>query len=324
MRLSTVGLAASRFTLALAVILLFSSNTFAQHSGGGSSASAGSSGGGGSHGGSSGGGSATSGGGHSSGGSSSHSSGGSVSHSSGGSSSHSSSAHTSSSGSASSRSNTSHPGTPHSNTASNNLHSVHAPSTGARGQAQPPQKHGFFSFLRHHVPMPLPKPEPKPAPKEPVAKVRPPLCFRGPCPVCPVGHLHGGSGCGGTFIRERIRRVCMAGESWINGACLQQSWYQDQCAGLRVMMERQAERMHAAQLDRQITCSIGPWQQCSDLTSSAESEAGFYQQLQNRYLACQRRSPVPLPHNGLFPGYSTGLSFNSLSFELDHHLEDHH
>jgi hypothetical protein len=325
MRLFTAGLAASRFTLAVAVILLFSPNSFAQHSGGGGSSGGGSasaaSGGGGSHGGSSGGGSASSGGGHSSGGgSSSHSSGGSASHSSGGSSSHSSSAHSSSSGSASSRSDTSHPSTPHSNTASNNLHPVHAPSTGSRGQSQTPQKRGFFSFLRHHVPMPLPNPpNPKPEPKEPVARVRPPLCFRGPCPVCPVGHMHGGSGCEGTFIRDRIRRVCPAGESWINGACLQQTWYQDQCAGLRTMMERQAQRMRAAQLDRQITCSIGPWQQCSDSTTSAESEAGFYQELQNKYQACQRRSPTPLPHTFRIPGYSAGLSSNSLSFELDHH-----
>jgi len=291
MQLSYAGFAALRFSLALAVILLLSPNTFAQHSGGGGSASAGSSGGG-SHGGSSGGGSASSGGGHSSGG-------GSSSHSSG-SASHGSTAHSSSSGSAASHSGTTHPSASHSNTASKNLHSVHAPSTGSSGKAQPPQKHGFFSFLpflRHHVPVPLPNPpQPKPEPKEPVAELRHPICFRGPCTVCPAGQVHGANGCGGNIIQNRIERRCPAGESWTGGGCLLQTWYQDECGGLRTMMERQAQRTHAAQLDRQITCSIGPWQQCSDLTSSAESEAGFYQALQNRYQACQRRSPTALPH----------------------------
>lgn len=334
MQLSSVGLAASRFTLALAVILLLSPNTFGQHSGGGgsssgSSASAGSSGGGGgSHSGSSGGGggSASSGGGHSSaGGSAAPSSGGSGSHISGAAS-HSSSGQSSSSGAASSHSGPSRSGPSHSNPASNNLHSIHTPSTGSRGLAPASPKRGFFSFLRHHVPHPLPDPpQPKPEPKGPVAELRHPICFRGPCTVCPAGQVHGANGCGGNIIQNRIERRCPAGESWTGGACLLQTWYQDECGGLRTLMERQAQRMHAAQLDRRITCSIGPWQQCSSLTSSAESEAGFYQELQNRYLACQRGSPTRLPRNGFrIPGNSAGLSLNSLSFELDHHLGDPH
>jgi hypothetical protein len=137
--------------------------------------------------------------------------------------------------------------------------------------------------------------------------------------------MHGANGCGGNIIENRIERRCPAGEYWANGGCLLQTWYQDECEGLRMMMERQAQRMHAAQLDRQITCSLGPWQQCSNLTSSAESEAGFFRELQNRYLACQRRSPATLHYNGFrLPGYSAGVSLNSLSFELDHHLENHH
>lgn len=304
MRLSNVGVSVLHFTLALAVILLFSSNTLAQHGagGGGSSAGAGSSGGGGggSHGGSSGG-SASSGGGHSSGGSSSHSSTG----------------HSSSAGSASSRS-----GTSHSNPASNNLHSIHAPSTGSRGQAQTSQKRGFFSFLRHPVRKPEPNPaQRKPEPKQPVAELRRPICFKGPCPVCPAGQVHGVSGCEGTVLRDRIRRVCPAGESWINGACLQQTWFQDECGGLRMMMERQAQRMQSAEQDRQITCSTGPRDQCTDLTSQAASEAGFYRELQNRYQACQRRSPMGTHFSGGFriPGYSAGLSFDSLSMGLGRH-----
>jgi hypothetical protein len=308
MRLPRGSVSALHFTLALAVALLFSSHTFAQHSGGGGggSASSGSSGGGGgSHGGSSGG-SSSSGGGHSSG---------------GGSSSHSSAGHGSGAGSAASHSSTSHAGTSHSNPShSNTARSVHAPSTGAQGKTQTSEKRGFFSFLRHHVPKPEPKPEPTPKPTELVAKARPPLCFKGPCAVCAPGKVHGGSGCEGTDLRDRIRRLCPAGEYWAGGGCLQQTWYQDECGGLRTMMERQAKRVREAEQDRQISCVLGPREQCSDFTSSAESEVGFYQVLQNRYQACQRRLPTGPRYNGFrVPGYSAGVSFDSLSLGLGRH-----
>lgn len=310
MRLSTVGVSALRFTLALAVALLFSSNIFAQHSGGGGSGGASSSGGGGgSHGGSSGG-SVSSGGGHSS---------------SGGSSSHSSSGHSSSAGSAShsgpSHSGTSHSGTSHPNAShSNTAQSNHVPTAGTQSKTQASQKRGFFSFLRHHVPKPEPAPvAAKPEPKEPVAELRRPICFRGPCTACPAG-VHGGSGCEGTVLRDRERRVCPAGEYWAGGGCLQQTWYQDDCGGLRTMMDRQAKRMREAEQDRQISCALGPRQQCSDFTTSAESESGFYQELQNKYQACQRRSPTGPRYNGFrVPGYSAGLSFDSLGFGLGRH-----
>ena len=306
MRLSKDSVSALYFTLApaaLAVVLLFSSNTFAQHSGGGSASSGSSGGGGGSHGGSSGG-SASSGGHSSGGGSSSH-----------GSTGHSSAGHSSSAGSASSHSGTSHSNPPHSNTA----RSIHSPGKGAPGTDPASQKRGFFSFLRHHVPRPLPNPtEPKPEPKEAVARVRPPLCLKGPCPVCPAGHFHGGSGCG-TDLHERVRRLCPVGEYWATGGCLQQTEYQDECGGLRTMMERQAKRLREADQDRQISCVLGPRQQCSDFTDSAASEAGFYQALQNRYQACQRWLPTGPRYNGFrVPGYSAGLSFNSLGLGVGH------
>jgi hypothetical protein len=305
MRLSKDGVSALYLTLApaaLAVILLFSSNTFAQHSGGGGGSSGGASssggGGGGSHGGSSGG-SVSSGGGHSSG---------------GGSSSHSSAGHSSSAGSASSHSGTSHSNTAHSNTVRPN----HAPNKGAQGKTETSQKRGFFSFLRHHVPKPETKPAPTPKPTELVGKVRPPICLKEPCPICPAGG-HGVGGCERTDLRDRNRRVCPAGEYWAAGGCLQQTFYQDECGGLRTMMERQAKRAREAEQDRQISCVLGPRQQCSDFTSSAESEAGFYQELQNRYQACQRRSPTGPRYNGFrVPGYSAGVSFDSLGMGMGH------
>lgn len=313
MRLFSIGFAALRFTLALAIILLLSPNTFAQHSGGGSAG--GSSGG--SHGGSSGGSS-------SSGSSGSHSSGGgSSSHSSSG---HSATGHSSSAGSASPHSGTSHSSSSHSSAShsgtshSNTARSIHEPSKGMQGKTETSHKHGFFSFLRHHVPKPEPKPtKPKPEPKEPVAELRRPICFRGPCPVCPAGQVHGRNGCGGNVIQNQIERRCQAGEVWTNGGCFQETWYQDECDGLRMMMEQQAQRMQAAEQDRQIYCALGPWQQCSDSTISAASEAGFYRELQNRYQACQRRSPTPLPHSSFrVPDHSAGFSFDPLGLRLSH------
>lgn len=135
--------------------------------------------------------------------------------------------------------------------------------------------------------------------------------------MCPAGRFHGGSGCEGTGLRDRVRRLCPAGEYWAAGVCLQQTSYQDECGGLRMMMERQAKRVREAEQDRQISCALGPRQQCEDFTSSAESEGGFYQVLQNRYQGCQRRLPTGQHYNGFrVPGYSAGFSFDSLGFGL--------
>jgi hypothetical protein len=277
MRLPIVCLAALRFTLALAVILLFSSNALPQHSAGGGGSSGGGSasgGGGGSHGGSSGG---------------SVSSGSSAGSSSSGSSSHSSSVHSSSSAPASSQSGVR-------GTQPNTSHSILNQNTEV-------QKRSFFSFLWH----PFRRPEPAPAPTvKPVADLRRPVCFKGPCAVCPT------RGCGGAVIASNItRRPCGAGEFRNGGACLQQTSLDD-CSGLRMMMERQAQRVQATEALRQSACSTDP-QQCSASTSSAESEAGFYRALQQRYQACRRRSPMALPFSGFrVGGYSTAVSFESV------------
>jgi len=276
MQLSIVGPAALRLTLALAVTLLFSSNALSQHSsgGGGSSGGSSSSGGGGSHGGSSGG---------------SVSSGSSASHGSGGSASHSSTAHPPSSA----------PGSPHSGvrgTQSNASHSMRGPNSGV-------QKRGFFSFLLY----PFKRPKATPAPTvKPVADLRRPVCFKGPCPVCPE------RGCEGTGVvnnANRFHRFCAAGEARGGGACLQQPFLDD-CSSLRMMMERQAQRTQAAEAARQSMCSTDP-QQCSATTSASESEASFYRELQERYQACRRKSPTAFSFGGFGArGYSTALSFD--------------
>jgi hypothetical protein len=278
----SLDLEAFRFLLAFAVILFFSSNTLAQHGSGGGGSSGG--GGGGSHGGgSSGGGSSSSGGGHSSGGSGSSGSGG---HSSGG---HVSSGH----GSATSPS-----------------YSVRGPNAEMRGKTGT-EKRGFFSTLRH----PFRKPQPKPDEKL-TADLRRPICFRGPCAMCPTGIARGG-GCGGTVVATYARRSC-AGGVWNGGACFQQSRFPYDCNAERVAMEQQAQRMHAAEAAQQSACSTGSGQDCSDRTSVSQNETSAYRTLQAQYQACQQRSIGVNPFGHSISGHSQGLSSGPLNFDLEY------
>jgi hypothetical protein len=282
---------AAHFALVFAVFLLFSSNTFAQHSSGGGGSSGGSAssgGGGGSHGGSSGGSSSS--GGHSSGGSSSHGS----SATAGG--------HGASSGSHSPRS-----GPSHSSPASG-AHSVREPNTAVRGKTGT-EKRGFFSLLRH----PFRKPQPKPEPAAKLAAdLRRPICFRGPCTVCPTGLGRGGGGCGGAVVANNYgHRGCAAGEGWNGIACLEQNHFPYDCGSQRTAMEQQAQRMHAAESAQQRACSTGSKQDCSDLTSTSQNEASLYRNLQAQYRSCQQRGRTVTPFgHSAGAGYSQGLSFD--------------
>ncbi len=305
MRLSNLRLgfcpAAAHFALALAMVLLFSSNTVAQHSsgGGGSTGGSSSSGGGGSHGGGSGG---------------SSSSGGSGGHSSGGSSSHGSSGHSSSTGSTSSRVGASHPSSSHSgvlDSHSGATHSMREPNAGMRGKSGT-EKRGFFSILRH----PFRKPQPKPEPRL-TADLRRPICFRGPCPICPTGLARGRVGCGGSVVYAH--RGCAAGEGWNGIACLEQNHSPYDCSAQRMAMEQQAQRMHAAEASQQSACSTGTKQECEELTSGSQNEATLYGTLQARYRSCQQRGlrVNPFGHSAS-AGYSQGLSFYPLEFDSEY------
>jgi hypothetical protein len=77
-----------------------------------------------------------------------------------------------------------------------------------------------------------------------------------------------------------------------------------------MMMERQAQRMQEAEAARQGACSTDP-QQCSASTSSAESEASLYRDLQSRYQACQRRAPTAVPFNSFAARSYAAFSFES-------------
>lgn len=312
MRLSSPCLAALRFTLALAVTVVFSSPVLAQHSSTSSSSSSGggssSSGGGGSHSSSSGGSSSSgsSGGSHSSGASSSSSH--ASSHSSGGSVSHGSSGHSSSAAPASSHPSVREP-------RSNSVHSVREPNTGMRARTEPAEKKGFFSFLRHPFHRPARKPV---APTPVVTDLKRPICWRGHCPVCRAGQTRVGGGCGGTAVATNTRNFCPLGEAWNGNACLLQTSFPYDCSALRRSLQQQEQRMQAAQAAQQSACSAGPSQDCSDLTSTSQSEASRYQTLRDRYRMCQQRSfnvnPFGRTTNSV---YSPGLLFDPFEFELD-------
>jgi hypothetical protein len=294
-------------SLCLAAVLIFSPALAAQHSSGGGSSGGGSGGGGGSH--------TSSGGSGSSGGSasshnSSGSSGGSVSHSSSGS--HSApisqggSVHSSGSGIGGSRSVVS---SPHSNAPN----SIRQPNSGPRTKHETVGKKGFFSFLRRPMRRPQPKAEPKP---KPVADLRGRLCFKGPCVVCPTGGVHGG-GCLSGLDPQRRNNFCSAREIWNGGVCLLQTRFVDDCSGLRFAMERQAQRMQAAESAQQSACASAATQECSDLTNTSLAETSLYRALQSRYRQC-RQSITAYPFGGTAVwSYASGLSFDGLVTDGD-------
>lgn len=294
-------------SLCLAVVLIFSSAAFSQHSSGGgggsSSGGGGGSGGGGSHGGSSGG--SSGGGSHSS---ASGSSGSSSGHSSGGSNSHNGSS--------------SHSAIARNANSVSRLNSLHGPSernprtpgkSGLADRVTP--KRTLFSFLRH----PFRKPEPKP---KSVADLRHRICFNGPCPVCPTGATGGRGGCTGIPIPEHRHNFCSQREIWSGGACLAGTNFLDNCSGLRLAMEHQAQRMQAAQASQQQACAastqVAPSQECSALSRTAQSEASLYRTWQERYNRCQQgsRTAYPSSVNGIrMLRYSRGGLIEPLAME---------
>ena len=295
MRLSSVSFAG---------ILLISCLAFAQHSSGGGGGGGGGSSSGGSHGGggSSGGSSGYSGGGHSSGGSSiGHSSGGGGSHNYGGASVRSGIGRSGGSGSNSAI--TLHSGIR--GTEASLVRPSREPVGALQLRTLPPEKRTFVSFLRH----PFRKPEPKT-----IVVVRPPGCFKGPCRVCPIGQVHSGVGCVGARVPLRTGNVCSHRQIWAGGECLAQTPFIDHCSALRMQLERQAQRMQAAQSTQQNACVHGRSQACSNAAATYQSEEGFYRSLQERYRRCLggsyalRTNPVP----------GTALSFDPLRVELDY------
>jgi hypothetical protein len=246
-------------SLSFATLLLIPSLMLAQHSSGGGS-------GGSSGGGSSGGGSHSS----SSGGSSSSSSSGSSHSSGGGSGSHGSASHGSSSAMFSrSGERTS---------ASNEAH-LHQPSAVSQARTVQPEKRSFFSFLRH--------PFHKPEPKHFVYGLRRPVCPNGHCSVCPGGQVRMGNTCIGGVVPRYTNNYCSREEIWRGGSCLLNTNFLADCSGLLLALQRQEQRVQAAESVRQSACMNGGAPECSGATRERESEENLYQSLEMRYRRCQ-------------------------------------
>lgn len=299
--------------ISLATILLFSSVVFAQHSGSGNSA--GSSGSGssgassvssGSHGG----------GGGSSGGGSSYSGGGG--HSAGGAGgSHSSSGHSSAGGS------TTHAGiSGSSGRGSNSVISTRPGSRPVAGPAIPArvprggfqlttvnEKRTFASFLRHPFRKPVPKT---------VIVFHPPFCLKGPCRTCPPGQVRSGGGCVAAPVPV-YRNVCSHREIWNGGACIGQTPFLDPCLGFRAALDRETQRMQAAQSEQQNACAQAESQACSEATAAFQNEASVYRLLEEKYRQCRlnSRSAYSTRMSG-FPRYGLEASFDPLRFEMEY------
>ena len=316
--------------LSLAITLVLSSFLLAQHSSGGGSSggSSSNSSGGGSHSsyssGSSGGGSHSSGGGHSSSAGSGHTSGGS--HGSGGS--------HASSGMSTSSASSSHGKTDHGSnlvsspragmqpSSSKMARPIHEPKSDLPQHVVVPEKRGFFSFLRH----PFHKPQPKVV-AQPALYLPRPICAKGRCtPACPVGQVYSGGGCitpnfvtcgRGPIWNNSCGYPCSPGEIWNGGACLYHTRFLDSCLGLRTSLERQIQRVQAAEAARRNACGNGPAQECSQATAGWQSEENLRRDLLMRYQQCRMQSmPMYSARYGLSP-FDSSRWLDSLRFSAD-------
>jgi hypothetical protein len=155
------------------------------------------------------------------------------------------------------------------------------PILGPQTRPALPERRGFFSFLRH--------PFRRPQPKLPVTDLRHHLCLEGPCEVCPNGQLAAKGGCGG-MIAHKSYNACPAAELWNGSMCIAELRVVDDCSAYARMMQRQTQRMQAAESFRQSACANGTAQECSEATNSWQSESNLYRTLQVQYQRCLLRS----------------------------------
>ena len=310
-------------------------------SSGGSSYSGGGSGGGSSH---------SSGGGYSSSGGSTHSAGGS-SHSEGGSHSwgggHTTSVHNASGsshafgGASVSNATAVRSKTEHGNslvtsrngiesTASKVKQTIREPKPGDPQHVIGREKRSFFSFLRH----PFRKPQPTKVVAQP-ALYLPRPCLKGRCfPVCPVGQVSSGGVCvvppvslcvPGQTVWNGISRIscgysassqCSAGEIWNGSACIYQTRFWDNCFALRRDLNRQEQRVQAAESLRRSACANGPVQECSEATASWQNQENSRQGLLALYQQCRMRSFAANSAGFGLTVYDSTPWFDYLRFDL--------
>jgi hypothetical protein len=170
------------------------------------------------------------------------------------------------------------------------------------------QEHkGFLGFLRH----PFRKSEPVREIKIVGERRHPPFCKGGHCPVCPAGR----ASCGYLYHE---RTACSSGDLWNGGSCLLQTQFLDKCSGLRMALQRQQQRMAAAESIRRSACAAGS-PDCSSATTAWQSEESLYRTLSARYTQCQRQSTGAYSMGGYgFRGYGPRTSFDPLRAESNY------
>jgi hypothetical protein len=178
-----------------------------------------------------------------------------------------------------------------------------SPPPGAKPEIR--EHKGFWGLLRH----PSRKPEGRL-----VVDLRRPVCLRGPCQICPGGEAKAG-GCGvGTVIPRRAHQGCSGRAVWTGSPCILQTHYLDDCSGLRTMLERQGQRMQAAESIRQSACAATASSECSEAATSWQSEQNLYSSLQQRYQQCRVQGGYSSRLRGFDPAKAFG-SFYSFRFD---------
>jgi len=134
-----------------------------------------------------------------------------------------------------------------------------------------------------------------------------------------MGQVHAGGGCVSVAANKNRNVSCSPWDTWSGSTCLLQIRFLDDCSGLALAMDRQQQRMRAADLAQQSACSTGTGQECSDLATSAQSEASLYRKLEEKHRMCQENS-ASVNSIGTLAGwsYSRGLLFDPLQMDADY------
>ncbi len=180
------------------------------------------------------------------------------------------------------------------------IHGNREPRMNWQAHPAPPERRGFFSFLRH----PFRHPDRK---GPPTGDLRHPVCLRGPCQVCPNGQVGTKGGCVAVAIQQQQRDYCSTLGVW-NGSCTLQTSFLPDCSAIRMAMQNQAQRVQSAVALEQSTCAAGPSPACANASNARLSEQNLYRALQARYQQCVRQAIGTYPFGG-YANYGYGSRF---------------
>jgi len=154
-----------------------------------------------------------------------------------------------------------------------------------------------------------------------------PVCRKGKCaPACPVGQVSSGGVCStpavqmcvaGQTWNHSCHDQCSHGEIWNGGSCLYHTRFLDSCFAQRTALDRQAQRVQAAETARRNACANGPAQECSEATGTWQSEENLRRNLLARYQQCQSQSMSTYSARYRRPPSDGNLWFDSLRFNQD-------